>query len=197
MQFLQRFLWLSCLHCHYKISNGLLGCIHGSLQVVIGPHYCIQSPSIVIPNRYVQPQTKHQAYEINYHGCSSQKKSMLCSRHRGSGGPTIFISLSERSYWAVKEIEDRIKNIVPSPSYDFFKSRFTCFYTMRENLQSRYPKTAFMYLLEKTTHSKVLKLGLNLQIWFGDLRNFTFFRFYRPWKLKNPIWSSILGSFGP
>ena len=52
------------------------------------------------------------------------------------------------------------KNIVPSPSYDFFENRDL---PVNENLKSRYRKTAFIkYLLEKTTHPKVLKLGLYL-----------------------------------
>ena len=53
------------------------------------------------------------------------------------------------------------KNNVPSPSYDFLK---IAIYTTRKNLKSRYPKTALMYLLEKTTHPKVLKLGLYLAL---------------------------------
>ena len=44
----------------------------------------------------------------------------------------------------------------------FWKSQFASNQSMREILKSRYPKTAFMYLLEKTTHPKVLKLGLYL-----------------------------------
>ena len=62
----------------------------------------------------------------------------------------------------MKDVEDRIKNIVPSPSYVFLKIAIACNYISGENLKSRYPKTALMYLLEKTTHPKVLKLGLYL-----------------------------------
>ena len=59
-------------------------------------------------------------------------------------------------------METASKNIAPNPSYDFWKSRFACNYSMRENLKSQYPKIAFMYIFEKTTHLKVLKLGLYL-----------------------------------
>ena len=68
-----------------------------------------------------------------------------------------------------------------------------------------------MYLLEKPPIRKfwslvytilfLLKIlvssGQYLHIWLKDLRNFNFFRFYRPWKLKNPIWQPFLGSFWP
>ena len=78
----------------------------------------------------------------------------------GVRGPKTILSLSERSHWAVKDFEDRIKNIVPSPSYVFWKSQFACNYSTHENLKLWYPQTALMYLLEKTTHPKLLKLGL-------------------------------------
>ena len=42
----------------------------------------------------------------------------------------------------------------------FWKSRFACNYSLREKLKSQYPKTDLMYILEKTTRPKVLKLGL-------------------------------------
>ena len=32
----------------------------------------------------------------------------------GSGGPKIMLSLSKRSHWVVKDVEDHLKNIVPS-----------------------------------------------------------------------------------
>ena len=44
----------------------------------------------------------------------------------------------------------------------FWKSWFACNYCACDNFKSRYPKVASMYLLERTTHPKVLKLGLYL-----------------------------------
>ena len=55
------------------------------------------------------------------------------------------------------------KNIVPSPSYDFLKIaiRLLLQYA-RKLIIIAIPEIAFMYLLEKTTHPEVLKLGLYL-----------------------------------
>ena len=51
--------------------------------------------------------------------CEQGNKSAKFHRERGRGrGPK---SLSERSHSAVKDVEDRIKNIVRSPIYDFLK----------------------------------------------------------------------------
>ena len=49
----------------------------------------------------------------------------------GVRGPKIMLSLSKRSHWAVKDVENRIKNIVPSPSYEFLKIAYN--YSTREN----------------------------------------------------------------
>ena len=69
----------------------------------------------------------------------------------------------------------------------FCKSRFACNYIACENLKSRYPKIAFMYLLEKTTHPKVLKLGLYLP-WvniYRFMKGFEKFYFFRILRAKN------------
>ena len=53
---------------------------------------------------------------------------------------------------------------------NFWKSWFACNYTTRKTFKSRYPKVDFMYLLERTAHPKVLKLGLYL-LWVNIYRS--------------------------
>ena len=89
---------------------------------------------------------------------------------------------------------------------NFWKSRFACNYTTRETFKSRYPKVCLMYLLERTTSPKVLKLGLCLPrvdiyksgLWICEILLFSDFM---DWKLqknvKNPIWPTIFRSFQP
>ena len=77
----------------------------------------------------------------------------------GSGGPKIMLSVSERIHWAVKDADDRIKKYFHSPSYDFLKFAICLLLQYSQKLKIVIPKTALMYLLEKTTHLKVLKLG--------------------------------------
>ena len=79
------------------------------------------------------------------------------------------------------------KILFPTRVMIFWKSRFACSYSMHEKLKLRYPKTALMYLLEKTTHPKVLKLGLytflgwiSTDLMKGCEKFLFFFGFYRP-----------------
>ena len=53
-----------------------------------------------------------------------------------------------------------------------------------ENNPSKWPKNWF-----------IPSLGQYLQIWFGDLSNFTFFGFYGSWNVKNQIRPIFLSSF--
>ena len=91
----------------------------------------------------------------------------------------------------MKDVENHIKDIVSSPSYDFLKNAITV--CMQKLKIALYPKIDFMYLLEKTTHPKILKLGLYLpwmniyRFGLGICEILLFFRFYRPLNLKNPI----------
>ena len=103
----------------------------------------------------------------------------------------------------MKDVEDCLKNIVPSPSYNFLKIKIClCLHYMREK-KTEIPENCF-YKPSWGNHSSksseawfIPSWGEYVHIWFGDLRNCTFFRFYRAWKLKNPIWLPILDSFWP
>ena len=70
------------------------------------------------------------------------------------------------------------QNIIPSPSYDFFKithclklqiaiTESCCYLISWENYRTKSSGTSFIASLSEC-----------LQIWFGDWRNFTFNRFY-------------------
>ena len=81
-----------------------------------------------------------------------------------------------------------LKNIVPNLSYDFLKIVIHLYrynYWLRENLKLWYLKIAFMYLLEKTTHPKVLKLSVYLP--WGNI-----YRFYL-WIWEILIFTDIMG----
>ena len=84
----------------------------------------------------------------------------------------------------------------------FWKSRFTCNYSTRENLKSRYPKTVFMYLLEKNHPSKsseawfISSLGEYLQIWWS-MKGFEEFNFFRILKALKAQKSNMAAIFGP
>ena len=58
------------------------------------------------------------------------------------------------------------KYVVLGPIYDFFQNSDLPVITVREKLKIAIFKKAFMYLLERTTQAKVLKLGLYVP-WVG------------------------------
>ena len=70
----------------------------------------------------------------------------------------------------MKDVEDRIKNIVPSQSYDFLKIAIHLYLQYTQKLKiALNPKIAFMNLLEETTQLTDLKLGLYL-LWVNIYR---------------------------
>ena len=76
----------------------------------------------------------------------------------------------------------------------FWKLRFACNYSTRENLKSRYPKIALMYLLEKTKSSEawlIPSLGEYLHEYL--MKGFEKFYFFRILWAKNcPKMAAIL-----
>ena len=65
---------------------------------------------------------------------------------------------------SIKDALNRIRHIIPSPNYDFWKSRIACKFTLCRCgiLKIAMPENSFyMYLPERTTQAKVLKF-----IWY-------------------------------
>ena len=60
-----------------------------------------------------------------------------------------------------KMLKSASKNIIPSPSYDFFKSRFACNYNQyAKNVKSRCPKTLLCTLLRKPPRKNLVYMFL-------------------------------------
>ena len=103
----------------------------------------------------------------------------------GSEGQKIKLTYSERSHWDEKDVEDRMKKYYSLPELWIYENRDSLVIAVRAKSLNRSPrKLPSMYLLERTTHPKVLKFGLwlpwvdiyksDLGIWkILDFANFT------------------------
>ena len=113
----------------------------------------------------------------------------------GVRGPKIMIAYLKDLIKLWKMLKTKSKILFLASDKIFWKSRFTCNYSTCQNLKSRYPKIASMYLLEKTTQPTVLKLGLyllwvNIYRFFWGFEKFYFFRIL--WAKNYPKMAVIL-----
>ena len=118
---------------------------------------------------------------------------------KATGVPKFLLTYLKGLIELWKMLKSASKNIVPSPSYDFLKIAIYLQVHYVQKLKIAIPENCSWenHPCKSSEAWFIPSLGESLQIWFGDLRNFSFFRFYRPWKLKNTIWPPILGSFWP
>ena len=85
----------------------------------------------------------------------------------------------------------------------FQKSGFACIYSTRKNFKRPQRKIHFMYLLERTIHPNMLKIGRGIlgmvsdKSGLGILKIFIFAHFRGQKRSKNPIWPPFLTFLAP